>query len=78
MSDIRVDNLYDRHIFVRKGVVRFNYFALILIHETRDFLIVISAAGYSSFPRKRESRAPGSHQWPLTPAFAGVTTTTLI
>ena len=44
MSSIRVNNLYDRHIFVRKSVVRFNYFALIFIHETRDFLIVYIAS----------------------------------
>ena len=44
MSSIRVNNLYDRHIFVRESVVRFSYFALILIHETRDFLIVYIAS----------------------------------
>ena len=44
MPSIRINNLYDRHIFVCKSVVRFSYFALILIHETRDFLIVYIAS----------------------------------
>ena len=36
--------LYDRHILVRKGVVRLSYFVLILIHETRDLLIIYIAS----------------------------------
>ena len=40
MSPIRVNDPYNRHIFVRKGVVRFNYFVIILVKKPRNFLIV--------------------------------------